>query len=1224
MNPTATGSALCWIKLVRGQKYNFKEEGLLFDYDVPKEVPLSVFIALKPTGSFLRVNEDGTPYREDAIAIDPQSYKPLPLPGYSQAGNGGAFTTKDFSHLEGPPRTLKNSIGPDDDLNGKNILLRRFGGIGDVVFIAHVAQEVKSRWPKSRVTLAVSDECMEFAALFDAVDDVVSVNQSGDYAIVSQQDYIIPFHKVIEHNHDYQRDFFDAHWERIGFGSKAPTDLPLLKINRILLNDSTRREASRFLQQNGVGDFEYVVLMLGTTNPLKRYPFDYLKEVAEMLTRSTESRSGTYVVCLGSKSQIFDRMFKPLPECASKICSSLSLPLAVSAEIVRRARCVIGVDTGLVQFAASIGVPTVSLWGPIDPKFTTSHYTRTKQVVLHAHGSCQHLPCGTLNLARCPYYKADGTRCMKAIPPQAVADAVSQLQRFNVHPADALDTSELSIGGTSLRLAAREETQTTRVKVAVLLDNAHMHSGGGHYLWNNAMLMARDPELDVTVFTDSKQCVYEGRDTRAVVRLGAITRGKAEYHSIEGLDASYDVVVAGPPHLGELVTKWKRETNPNGVTALAVYETPGMIANHRAGLDTKEEFWAAYKQALHECDYVWCISKPVRDAFYDWDARFKDKKVTTADLVYPTVNSSMCDLIRGNMPLCDPKDRDDSVVVIGRNMQYKKMASAVALIAHNVLGPRALTTGRPHVLTVIGDGVAAMKNMLQPPANVTVEYLENVSEHDKWYKLRRAKCVIHPSDLEGFGIVVAEAMYAGTPVIVQALPEYVDSFSTFPIGYRTDEELTLYALNILSDWDDDSDNMREFIEQAHTFTNARYSELAIQKRMRNLFVHRKKLQLVKKVASDRASSDRVRIASEHLRVAVVTSWETQCGIAERTQQVENEYKCAYKIFAPREQPANLLKEDARVVRCWDRAFVATRELRDELLKFKPHVVHFHHEFSFYKDEGRFFALLADLKGLGIKTIVTAHTYMPSAYFDKLHAATDHVVFTKSHDGLPDNTSIIDLPVRQVKRMSPLDARRELRLSEKGFYVGTVGMWVPHKGYLEFLNTQDDVSLRSGADTRYVLAGYASPYTRYMSDIVTLHKARFDSGRAIRRCDFMSEDVLQKYASSCDVLVYNYNVNSHFSASAAVREGMAAGRPIVCSHSALFSEFEHEKHVLKVPFQDHDALVSAIVRLRSDPRLCAELVKNCDAYIERCGAEKIARQYSSLYLRLATDGHVDAL
>jgi len=74
MNPTATGSALCWIKLVRGQKYNFKEEGLLFDYDVPKEVPLSVFIALKPTGSFLRVNEDGTPYREDAIAIDPQSY----------------------------------------------------------------------------------------------------------------------------------------------------------------------------------------------------------------------------------------------------------------------------------------------------------------------------------------------------------------------------------------------------------------------------------------------------------------------------------------------------------------------------------------------------------------------------------------------------------------------------------------------------------------------------------------------------------------------------------------------------------------------------------------------------------------------------------------------------------------------------------------------------------------------------------------------------------------------------------------------------------------------------------------------------------------------------------------------------------------------------------------------------------------------------------------------
>jgi ADP-heptose:LPS heptosyltransferase len=46
---------------------------------------------------------------------------------------------------------------------------------------------------------------------------------------------------------------------------------------------------------------------------------------------------------------------------------SASVPLAETAALVARADLCIGVDTGLVHLAASLGVPVAVLFGPTDP-----------------------------------------------------------------------------------------------------------------------------------------------------------------------------------------------------------------------------------------------------------------------------------------------------------------------------------------------------------------------------------------------------------------------------------------------------------------------------------------------------------------------------------------------------------------------------------------------------------------------------------------------------------------------------------------------------------------------------------------------------------------------------------------------------------------------------------------------------------------------------------------
>jgi heptosyltransferase-2 len=93
------------------------------------------------------------------------------------------------------------------------------------------------------------------------------------------------------------------------------------------------------------------------------------------------------------------------------------LPIGLTKACIRRARMLVTTDTGPRFFAVAFGRPVVTLFGPTDPRMTTTYYEHETCLALGLE--CQ--PC----MARtCPLVHH---RCMRELSIDAVHDATKAL-----------------------------------------------------------------------------------------------------------------------------------------------------------------------------------------------------------------------------------------------------------------------------------------------------------------------------------------------------------------------------------------------------------------------------------------------------------------------------------------------------------------------------------------------------------------------------------------------------------------------------------------------------------------------------------------------------------------------------------------------------------------------------------------------------------------------------
>lgn len=1132
--------------------------GIEFIQNVPVSVPDALAETCLESGNFM-----------DASFAPPQD-SILDEFGIGKLVVGGGYVVN-------PKNTLEN-----DDLNGKRVMFRRNGGIGDMVFLGIMAQYIRNKYPKCILWAGVSDELTEFVSIFSAFDRVYPLNEALRDEIIHACDYIVEFNGVLgseASNSEDNKDYFLAHWERAAI-TDTFTSIPVLDIDNMIGNLSINSATNDVLKRNGLEEGKYVTLLLGTSNPLKRLTVDQLRNIANTYIGLSKDGKAPRILCIGGRG---DRYFMPEHP---HIRVETELPLVVSADVMRRSALVVGADTGLMQLAGACKVPTLSLWGPTDPSLSFSHYNGDKRV-MSQQGKVDCAPCRRIRTAFCPYYEAGYTKCMKAYDPTQIANYAYEMAQETENPICYRGPDSVTNNKNSRAV----------YKVAVLLDNGNHYTGGGYYTWSLAKVIAEKPRVEVTVFTDADvahEFVYARGDV--LPRSSSIKVSKYA-DTLTGWDSTeyYDLVIGTPPLMGKAAIKYAKSRNAKCV--LLVYETPNYIKEYRQGIDGDDgDYWKDYKASLKKADAVWVISREVERHFAEWIPEAKGKTW----VVRPTVNSAVADIVHNGVTV--PKKDDNVFVIISRNVQYKRLAEAIHCIASDV----APNLKKRPVLHVVGHLVGRLKNAQENYSNTCDVVLhENMTDEEKWKLLMSARIVVHPSDFEGFGIPVAEGLYAGASVFAHALPVFTEEFKDAPYYYTDYKDLATQIESCVERWDNETEVATATKKKAFASKHfAKFSQMQVISKCFNT-----SLGFTQARFND--TDGTARTGTIPIRVAVVSPWNTQCGIAETTKDVVKNIKATFRVFSYTDIPT-IMQDEEFVVRCWDRGFAQPSTLLHYLQEFEPDIVHIHHEHSLFQTEENFFSFIKEVKKSGAKVIVTLHTYRVDAFTDRLMTTADLVTTTKVQEGMGGTFMEVPLPVTPVACPDKALARHALGIRPDEFVVGTFGMWQEHKGFAEFMDSYDTLVHQIGDNVKYLISGAAPPKSQYLMECRRKHFDRIKGGLFIMFEDYPPLEEVVTRLAACDVLVFNYSVAHHSSASAAIRTAMMAQVPIVCAESPMFSEFSNGEHVLKAPFGDTGKLVEALIMLKNDQALGAKLVDNCNKYCSKCTPQEVAKKWDLVY------------
>jgi heptosyltransferase-1 len=158
----------------------------------------------------------------------------------------------------------------------------------------------------------------------------------------------------------------------------------------------------------------YLVFLHGTMWATKQWPEIYWVQLAQLAVQA-----GYRVKISGGNEEEIAR--------AGRISQSLravdvlpQLDIASVAQLLVHASAAVTVDTGFGHLAAALAVPTVSLYGPTDPRYTG---------VLGSIQLAAHFPCAPCLNRVCTYRQSSvvSPACFSALPPARVWAAVQDL-----------------------------------------------------------------------------------------------------------------------------------------------------------------------------------------------------------------------------------------------------------------------------------------------------------------------------------------------------------------------------------------------------------------------------------------------------------------------------------------------------------------------------------------------------------------------------------------------------------------------------------------------------------------------------------------------------------------------------------------------------------------------------------------------------------------------------
>ena len=166
-------------------------------------------------------------------------------------------------------------------------------------------------------------------------------------------------------------------------------------------------------QMQSLREKDLIIIHPGAGSPRKRWPVENFIQVATMIGGMT---LGKVVFVVGPAESGLARFIKDSPKGDFRVYEVYDLSYVMA--LVRQARCFVGNDSGVTHLAAFMGIPTVAIFGPSNPKRWSPVGPATK--VLKGAAGCT--PCFEMDAVNC-----EDPQCLSGVSADMVLDAVKEI-----------------------------------------------------------------------------------------------------------------------------------------------------------------------------------------------------------------------------------------------------------------------------------------------------------------------------------------------------------------------------------------------------------------------------------------------------------------------------------------------------------------------------------------------------------------------------------------------------------------------------------------------------------------------------------------------------------------------------------------------------------------------------------------------------------------------------
>lgn len=482
---------------------------------------------------------------------------------------------------------------------------------------------------------------------------------------------------------------------------------------------------------------------------------------------------------------------------------------------------------------------------------------------------------------------------------------------------------------------------------------------------------------------------------------------------------------------------------------------------------------------------------------------------------------------------------------------------------------------------------AARQQQSNYPDVVIIE--DDLSDEQLKSVYEQCHALVAPSRAEGFGLPMAEAMLSGLPVITTGWGGQLDfcaAETAWLVDYAFAPAVTHFDL-FNSVWaEPDAEHLAATMREVHALPVAARTERSARGREKLLVDFTWRAAATRLVDSARTFAHTSALPA--LKVGWVSSWNTKCGIATYSAHlIDAMPEADVTVFAARSS-ARTEVDDSKVVRCWDvgdddaledlAAAVEASGVSTVVLQFQYGFFNFDHLSRFLlgqKQAGRVVVLM-----------MHATTDAPETPYKLLRnlapalAECDRLLVHATSDlnrlkglGLVENVAlfphgVIDVPI--VKRSK----------CDGPFLICSYGFFLPHKGLLQLIEATAQL-VAEGRDVSLKMVNAEYPATQSKALIESARSVVASlglQGQVTLLTDFLPDHESLAALDEADLIVFPYQATGE-SSSAAVRYGLATGRPIAVTPLPIFDDVR--RAVYELPGQTPADIAGGIARFMDE-------------------------------------------